>query len=89
MVLISYDVYDKILATLGESITSPGDYVPTHEEVDKYFLPNLDDKDKVLFLLWIDAECDRTPENAERLKYISSIIKEKIKFVDRLPADKK
>lgn len=89
-VYMTYDTYDKILTAFESACTenklTPDDYVPPKEDIDRYFLPYIAvDESKLCFLLWIDAEGIKTPENENARAYLSRVIKENVYLGTELP----
>lgn len=89
MVYINNDTYDTVVTMFEEKekdMLQPGEFVPTPEALDSFFIPGLtSDKDKLLFLLFVDAQGDRTEQNAEYRKYLKKAIQENVRFISKKP----
>ena len=90
MIYLKNSDYEKILDVFEKMSTDPDapecTYCPSPEELDSFFIPYLEkDFDKLCYILWIDAEGERTPENTRNRKYLSKVIRENVKFVEEFP----
>lgn len=88
MIEITYSDYDGLDEVFQNIRTEVGGNVPSVEELQTAFFPNvLSDPFVLPYLIYLDQYAERVPETQESRKAINAFIRRNVTLVDDLPAD--